>query len=45
MRSVPEVQSKYENEPTSVGYVVFAYYFYFSGHTTLERALPGNRKT
>jgi hypothetical protein len=32
-------------QPAYVGFYGFAYYFYFKGHRTLERALPGSRKT
>ena len=47
MRSDSAGQSQYKNEPAparGLSYV-FAYYFYFKGYTTLERALPGSRKT
>lgn len=38
-------KSRIYKKPAYVGYYGFAYYFYFKGYSTLERAQPGSRKT
>ncbi len=38
-------QYTHQRQPATVGVFGFAYYFYFKGHMTLERALPGRRKS